>query len=125
MIFFAGPRVIKVTPRLTPTAHKSRPITSVTKTDHEYFSTPITNTPITPSNRIYMTPTHGGSSHGSTNSNSPLILPTTKVEARRRLNLDSAAMIDQDGFKTPIKGTKRKADFSSPSPKKCKSIKFI
>merc|ERR1712209_263573 len=41
-----------------------------------------------------------------------------KVEARRRLNLDSAALVGRDGFKTPIKGTKRKADFSSPSPKK-------
>ena len=51
------------------------------------------------------------------------MLPNAKVEARRRLNLDSAALVvDQDGFKTPIKGgTKRKADFSSPSPKKCKA----
>jgi hypothetical protein len=45
-------------------------------------------------------------------------MPNTKVEARRRLNLDSA-LVDRDGFKTPIKGTKRKHDFSSPSPKKC------
>merc|ERR1712223_1919671 len=47
------------------------------------------------------------------------MLMPVKVEARRRLNLDSAAAtVDQDGFKTPIKGTKRKHDFSSPSPKK-------
>ena len=49
----------------------------------------------------------------------PLLMPNTKVEARRRLNLDSA-LVDRGGFKTPIKGTKRKHDFSSPSPKKCK-----
>merc|ERR1719328_230562 len=53
---------------------------------------------------------------GSTGSG-PLLMPNTKVEARRRLNLDSA-LVDRDGFKTPIKGTKRKHDFSSPSPKK-------
>ena len=102
----------------------------MTKTtgDHEYFSTPISNTPITPSStntRVYITPTQGSSSSASSPATAAghLILPqNAKVEARRRLNLDSAAMvIDQDGFKTPIKGgTKRKADFSSPSPKKCK-----
>ena len=102
---------------MTPTAYKSKPnATSVTKTDHEYFSTPVANTPITPSSRIYLTPTQSSTSPAS------VLMPvTTKIEARRRLNLDSAAVVDQDGFKTPIKGTKRKADFSSPSPKKCKN----
>ena len=114
--FILGPRVIKVTPT---TYRKTTNISAVTKTDHEYFSTPISNAPITPSSRIYITPTQGSSSASSPAGH--LILPNAKVEARRRLNLDSAAMVDQDGFKTPIKGgTKRKADFSSPSPKKCK-----
>jgi len=122
-----GPRVIKVTPTTTYRT-KTTNISAVTKTtgDHEYFSTPISNTPITPSStntRVYITPTQGSSSSASSPATAAghLILPqNAKVEARRRLNLDSAAMvIDQDGFKTPIKGgTKRKADFSSPSPKK-------
>jgi len=122
-----GPRVIKVTPTTTYRT-KTTNISAVTKTtgDHEYFSTPISNTPITPSStntRVYITPTQGSSSSASSPATAAghLILPqNAKVEARRRLNLDSAAMVvDQDGFKTPIKGgTKRKADFSSPSPKK-------
>lgn len=95
-----GRKIIKVTP--TAVARKST-VNSINSGDHEYFSTPITPSTgsATPSSRIYM-----GSSPGG-----------PRVEARRRLNLDSA-LVDQDGFKTPIKGTKRKHDFSSPSPKK-------
>ena len=85
------------------------------QTDHEYFSTPITPSSGTPSSRVYMTPT--------SNTSPALLMPVKGLEARRRLNLDSAATVDQDGFKTPIKGTKRKHDFSSPSPKKCKALK--
>ena len=45
-----------------------------------------------------------------------------KTEARRRLNLDTAP-VDREGFKTPIKATKRKQDCSSsPSPKKSKKL---
>ena len=96
--------------RVTPTA--------VTRkfNDHEYFSTPITpSSGATPTSRIWMTPVQSPASTSATVANS------TKVEARRRLNLDSA-LVDRDGFKTPIKGTKRKHDFSSPSPKKRKSF---
>ena len=87
------------------------------QTDHEYFSTPITPSSGTPSSRVYMTPT--------SNTSPALLMPVKGLEARRRLNLDSAATVDQDGFKTPIKGTKRKHDFSSPSPKKCKALKYF
>lgn len=99
-------KIIKVTP--TAVARKSN------GNDHEYFSTPMTPSSGTPSSRIYMTPT---AIHSPASTTVTTLMPTTKVEARRRLNLDSA-LVDQDGFKTPIKGTKRKADFSSPSPKK-------
>jgi len=41
-----------------------------------------------------------------------------KTEARRKLNLDTGP-VDPEGFKTPIKATKRRVqDLSSPSPKK-------
>ena len=73
----------------------------------------------TPTSRIYMTPTVSSPVVQGSTGSGPLLMPNTKVEARRRLNLDSA-LVDRDGFKTPIKGTKRKHDFSSPSPKKCK-----
>ena len=113
----SGTRIIKV----TPTTMSRRSTTSnghvnnATKTDHEYFSTPITPSTGTPSSRVYLTPTGGSPSTANY---------AVKVEARRRLNLDSAAAtVDQDGFKTPIKGTKRKHDFSSPSPKKRKASK--
>ena len=114
-------KIIKVTP--TAVARKSTAAAIYQNlnsgNDHEYFSTPITPSTgsATPTSRIYVTPT-GSSPVVSTG---PLLMPNTKVEARRRLNLDSA-LVDQDGFKTPIKGTKRKHDFSSPSPKKCKLI---
>ena len=64
-----------------------------------------------------------------------LFLPTQtpKTEARRKLNMDNASVmaasssslmgtVDPEGFKTPIKGaaSKRRTDFSSPSPKKSK-----
>jgi len=115
-------KIIKVTP--TAVARKSTAAmyqTLNSGNDHEYFSTPITPSTgsATPTSRIYMTPSvsspvvQGSSGTGS----GPLLMPNTKVEARRRLNLDSA-LVDRDGFKTPIKGTKRKHDFSSPSPKK-------
>merc|ERR1719350_2226393 len=71
-----GPRVIKVTPT---TYRKTTNISAVTKTDHEYFSTPISNAPITPSSRIYITPTQGSSSASSPAGH--LILPNAKVEA--------------------------------------------
>ena len=115
--------LIKVTP--TAVARKSTAAmyqTLNSGNDHEYFSTPITPSTgsATPTSRIYMTPTVSSPVvHGSHHTGGPLLMPNTKVEARRRLNLDSA-LVDRDGFKTPIKGTKRKADFSSPSPKKCK-----
>jgi len=115
-------KIIKVTP--TAVARKSTAAmyqTLNSGNDHEYFSTPITPSTgsATPTSRIYMTPSVSspvvqGSHH---HTGGPLLMPNTKVEARRRLNLDSA-LVDRDGFKTPIKGTKRKADFSSPSPKK-------
>lgn len=76
---------------------------------------------------IYLTPsTSGHRSFGSTTSSGGanggggmLVVPQVKSEARRKLNLDSAA-VDQDGFKTPIKGgsKRRSQDLSSPSPKK-------
>ena len=60
-----------------------------------------------------------------------LLLQTPKTEARRKLNMDTAAAaggsssslmgtVDPEGFKTPIKGgpKRRMGDFSSPSPKK-------
>lgn len=94
-----GPRIIKVTPS-TLTHSK------LMMNDHEYFSTPIT--PSTPSSQNHTILVHH---QGSSSASGPQV-------ARRRLNLDSAALVDRDGFKTPIKGTKRKADFSSPSPKK-------
>ena len=100
-----GPRIIKVTPSTLTTS-------KLMMNDHEYFSTPIT--PSTPSSQNIMV--HQGSSSAS---------PGGPAVARRRLNLDSAALVDRDGFKTPIKGTKRKADFSSPSPKKCKIFETL
>ena len=48
--------------------------------------------------------------------NKSLLVPV-KSDARRRLVLDSNP-VDPEGFKTPIKTPKRKADFSSPSPVK-------
>jgi hypothetical protein len=112
-----GTKIIKVTPT---TAYRRVGISSGGVTaggaDHQYFSTPITpSTGGTPSSRVYLTPGNSG----RVNSSPALLVP--KVEARRRLNLDSAP-VDRDGFKTPIKGTKRKHDFSSPSPKKCKLL---
>merc|ERR1712141_851190 len=104
----SGTRVIKVTPT-TMSRNKNTSVLAK-QTDHEYFSTPITPSSGTPSSRVYMTPT--------SNTSPALLMPVKGLEARRRLNLDSAATVDQDGFKTPIKGTKRKHDFSSPSPKK-------
>ena len=114
--------LIKVTP--TAVARKSTAAmyqTLNSGNDHEYFSTPITPSTgsATPTSRIYMTPSVSSPVvQGSHHTGGPLLMPNTKVEARRRLNLDSA-LVDRDGFKTPIKGTKRKHDFSSPSPKKC------
>ena len=118
----SGTRIIKVTPTaMSRRSATSNGVNNATKTDHEYFSTPITPSTGTPSSRVYLTPTGG--------SPSTAMLMPVKVEARRRLNLDSAgATVDQDGFKTPIKGTKRKHDFSSPSPKKrkdCKKLLFF
>ena len=111
----SGTKIIRVTP--SSNFNRSSNNMSVSnKTDHEYFSaTPITPSSgmATPSSKVYLTPTGG--------SNSPAILMPMKVEARRRLNLDAGSNVDRDGFKTPIKGTKRKHDFSSPSPKKRKS----
>lgn len=108
----SGTRIIKVTPTaMSRRSATSNGVNNATKTDHEYFSTPITPSTGTPSSRVYLTPT-------GTSPSTAMLMPV-KVEARRRLNLDSAAAtVDQDGFKTPIKGTKRKHDFSSPSPKK-------
>lgn len=114
-------KIIKVTP--TAVARKSTAAmyrTLNSGNDHEYFSTPITPSTgsATPTSRIYMTPSVSSPVvQGSHHTGGPLLMPNTKVEARRRLNLDSA-LVDRDGFKTPIKGTKRKHDFSSPSPKK-------
>lgn len=114
-------KIIKVTP--TAVARKSTvaPMyqTLNSGNDHEYFSTPITPSTgsATPTSRIYMTPTVSSPVVQGSTGSGPLLMPNTKVEARRRLNLDSA-LVDRDGFKTPIKGTKRKHDFSSPSPKK-------
>jgi len=113
-------KIIKVTP--TAVARKSSaPMyqTLNSGNDHEYFSTPITPSTgsATPTSRIYMTPTVSSPVVQGSTGSGPLLMPNTKVEARRGLNLDSA-LVDQDGFKTPIKGTKRKHDFSSPSPKK-------
>ena len=102
MIRSNGPRIIKVTPSTLANS-------KLMMNDHEYFSTPIT--PSTPSSQNHTIMVHHQGS--SSSASGPAV-------ARRRLNLDSAALVDRDGFKTPIKGTKRKADFSSPSPKKCK-----
>ena len=108
--------------------------------DHEYgqFSTPLTpsSSSHTPSSssayrRVYMTPSSvmGSSSSGRRTTSayvmtssvpSPASGSHLKTEARRRLNLDTAP-VDREGFKTPIKATKRKQDLSSsPSPKKSK-----
>lgn len=110
--------------------------------DHEYgqFSTPLTpsSSSHTPSSssayrRVYMTPSSvmGSSSSGRRTTSayvmtssvpSPASGSHLKTEARRRLNLDTAP-VDREGFKTPIKATKRKQDLSSsPSPKKSKFI---
>ena len=104
MIRSNGPRIIKVTPSTLANS-------KLMMNDHEYFSTPIT--PSTPSSQNHTIMVHHQGS--SSSASGPAV-------ARRRLNLDSAALVDRDGFKTPIKGTKRKADFSSPSPKKCKDF---
>lgn len=108
--------------------------------DHEYgqFSAPLTpsSSNLTPSSssaqrRVYMTPTSivGGSSGRRTTSTfvmstSQASASAVKTEARRRLNLDTAP-VDREGFKTPIKATKRRQDCSSsPSPKKSKILLF-
>eukprot|EP00095_Tigriopus_kingsejongensis_P003384 maker-scaffold153_size302544-snap-gene-2.25 protein:Tk03384 transcript:maker-scaffold153_size302544-snap-gene-2.25-mRNA-1 annotation:"transcription factor e2f3" len=84
--------------------------------DHEYGQ-------LTPKTRaLYLTPNSGSSSLGSRGSGSgpaALLVPSVKSDARRKLNLDQAA-IDPEGFKTPIKAhpKRRGPDLSSPSPKK-------
>jgi len=94
--------------------------------DHEYgqFSTPLTpssSTIHTPSSsstyrRAYLPATGSSGRRGSTSI--ALQNQQTKTEARRRLNLDNAP-VDREGFKTPIKTTKRKTEsLSTPSPKK-------
>lgn len=127
----------------SPAAIKiQQPLTATYKTtfssDHEYgqFSTPLTpsSSSLTPSSsatrRVYMTPSSVvGSSSGRRTSSTfvmasvqPTSASNIKTEARRRLNLDTAP-IDREGFKTPIKTTKRRQDCSSsPSPKKSKNL---
>ena len=118
--------------KVTPTTRRIDPAGGVggsggrseTTSDHEYFSTPSSSGA---QQRVYLTPSSGAGRGGATMAsftptNGTLLVPAQKVEARRRLNLDSAP-VDREGFKTPIKGaSKRRADFSSPSPKKCKSF---
>ena len=96
--------------------------------DHEYGQQ--MSTPQQQKRTIYLTPSSssgGGPSSGvrggSATASHHILVPNSQVkpEARRRLNLDSAP-VDQEGFKTPIKASKRRApDYSSPSPKKSKS----
>lgn len=54
------------------------------------------------------------------------MVPQVKTEARRRLNLDQA-VVDQEGFKTPIKASakRRIQDPSTPSPKKSEELTWI
>lgn len=87
--------------------------------DHEYGQF----TPNSSKRTLYLTPSSssgglGASSSGGAFQQKAIMIPPVKTEARRRLNLDQAP-VDPEGFKTPIKASKRRAqDLSSPSPKK-------
>ena len=97
------------------------------------FSTPVT--PTSANRKIIVTPsTSGGSTRHyygrggqSASSTAVVVNSNVKTEARRKLNMDNASSlvsgtVDREGFKTPIKSsTKRRADFSSPSPRKSKT----
>lgn len=119
-------------------APSSRPSSSKIGSDHDHYSmrsdgaltvgTPITPSPSTSglpvagrSRHVFVTPGSDGArppsqmSSGGTSVKS-LLVPV-KSDARRRLVLDNNP-VDPEGFKTPIKAAKRKADFSSPSPSK-------
>ena len=78
------------------------------------------------SRQMFVTPNSSGSARQKS-----LLVSMRSGEARRRLNLDTTPLVDQEGFRTPIKtapssATKRRAAMSelevSPSPKK-KSVK--
>jgi len=105
--------------------------------DHDYSDTDsglgagVTPSPLsanTPNNMVmsgarqmFVTPNSSGSGRQKS-----LLVPMRSGEARRRLNLDNAPMVDQEGFRTPIKtapssARKRLSESLgdvSPSPKK-------
>ena len=93
------------------------------------FSTPITPSSTPASRKVYATPTSETrhyNSRGLQPSSAYVVTQTPKTEARRKLNMDNASSlvagtVDPEGFKTPIKASKRRTDFSSPSPRKSKS----
>merc|ERR1719410_2608111 len=70
---------------------------------------------------MFVTPNSSGSGRQKS-----LLVPMRSGEARRRLNLDNAPMVDQEGFRTPIKtapsSARKRISESlsdvSPSPKK-------
>jgi len=116
-------------------APSSRPSSSKIGSDHDHYSmrsdgvltvgTPITPSPSTSglpmasrSRHVFVTPGSDGTRPPSQMSGGvkSLLVPV-KSDARRRLVLDNNP-VDPEGFKTPIKAAKRKADFSSPSPSK-------
>lgn len=127
-----------ITPSSTPS---SRRVYTTSTTGSGGLVTP--STPVIPSSgglagsssdgtRFYSGRSNAGSgahsvSHGSA---AYVVTQTPKTEARRKLNMDTAAAaaggsslmgtVDPEGFKTPIKGgpKRRMGDFSSPSPKK-------
>ena len=105
--------------------------------DHDYSDTDsglgagVTPSPLstnTPNNlvmssarQMFVTPNSSGSGRQKS-----LLVPMRSGEARRRLNLDNAPMVDQEGFRTPIKtapsSARKRISESlsdvSPSPKK-------
>ena len=114
---------VMVTTPSSSTSHVLRAVGS-SGGDHEYGQF----TPNSSKRTLYLTPSSssgGGfgassSSTGGAFQQKAIMIPPVKTEARRRLNLDQAP-VDPEGFKTPIKASKRRAqDLSSPSPKKSK-----
>jgi hypothetical protein len=125
---------------VTTSSSSSSSVMVSATSDHEYgqYSTPVQQ-----KRTIYLTPSSSGlgsSGGGGPRSIGPASVVMhsvhsgsvvvggggqVKSEARRKLNLDAAALnVDPEGFKTPIKSAKRRAqDLSSPSPKKSELVK--